>query len=196
MFMRDRAPRVLGVPMLACALAVAIAQPSAAQSGDGALLTPLLQTPDLGKPATDEEVAGWDLSIGPDGENLPPGSGTAARGAEVYAAKCAACHGADGAGQPNDRLAGGHGTLTDPNPVRTIGSYWPYATTVFDYIRRAMPYTQPQSLTSDEVYALTAYLLFVNDVIDEGFVVDADTLPSVEMPNRANFRAAYPDWQN
>lgn len=80
--------------------------------------------------------------------------------------------------------------------MRTIGSYWPYATTVFDYIRRAMPYTQPQSLTDDEVYALTAYLLFVNDVIDASFVVDAETLPGIEMPNRGGFRAAYPDWQN
>jgi cytochrome c len=142
-------------------------------------------------PATEAQIAGWDLTIGPNGENLPPGSGTASVGAEIYAAKCAACHGADGTGQPNDALVGGHGTLTDAAPVRTIGSYWPYATTVFDYIRRAMPFTQPQSLSNDEVYALTAHLLHANGIIDEDFVVDAESLPAIEMPNRQSFRVAY-----
>ena len=142
-------------------------------------------------PATPEQVAGWDISIGPDGAGLPPGSGTAAAGKTVYEAKCLACHGVDGAGQPNDRLVGGQGTLREAAPIRTIGSYWPYATTVFDYIRRAMPYVTPHSLTPDETYALTAYLLALNNVIAQDDVMDATTLPKVVMPNRANFDSAY-----
>jgi S-disulfanyl-L-cysteine oxidoreductase SoxD len=148
--------------------------------------------PNLGREATPAEIAGWDISISPDGSGLPPGSGTSAAGAAVYAAKCQACHGEKGAGQPNDRLVGGHGTLAAPAPVRTIGSYWPYATTVFDYVRRAMPYQQPQSLTNDEVYAVTAYLLHLNGVIAEGDAMNAQTLPQVKMPNRENFILTYP----
>ena len=162
--------------------------------GAGALAQPPgkhPQGPNLGVPATPEQVAGWDLSIGPDGAGLPPGSGTAAQGAAVYAAKCAACHGEKGAGRPNDQLVGGQGTIGTPNAVRTIGSYWPYATTLFDYIRRAMPLVAPQSLSNDEIYALTAYLLALNGVIDEGAAMNAVTLPQVAMPNRANFVPAY-----
>ena len=102
-----------------------------------------------------------------------------------------ACHGVDGAGRPNDQLVGGRGTLRDAAPIRTIGSYWPYATTVFDYVRRAMPYVQPHSLSADETYALTAYLLALNGVIGEGDVMNATTLPKVVMPNRDNFDVAY-----
>ena len=158
----------------------------------GALPVHAQEGPNLGVPATPEQIAGWDLSIEPDGTGLPPGSGDAQAGEAVYRAKCLACHGAEGAGQPNDRLAGGHGTLTDAAPVRTIGSYWPYATTVFDYVRRAMPYTMPQSLTNDEVYAVTAYLLHLNGIIGERDVMNAATLPAVRMPNRDNFVVAYP----
>jgi len=147
--------------------------------------------PGLGVPATPEQVAGWDVSIGPDGAGLPPGSGTAAAGKVVYDAKCLACHGADGAGRPNDQLVGGQGTLREAAPIRTIGSYWPYATTVFDYIRRAMPYVTPHSLTADETYAVTAYLLALNGVIEQGAVMDATTLPKVVMPNTPNFDSAY-----
>jgi cytochrome c len=147
--------------------------------------------PGLGVPATPEQIAGWDISIGPDGAGLPPGSGTSTAGRAVYDAKCAACHGAEGAGRPNDVLVGGQGTLREAAPIRTIGSYWPYATTVFDYIRRAMPYVTPHSLTADETYAVTAYLLALNGVIGENDVMDATTLPKVEMPNRANFDSAY-----
>ena len=150
------------------------------------------ETPNLGRPATPAEVAGWDISILPDGTGLPPGSGTPEQGAVVYTQKCQACHGEKGAGQPNDPLAGGQGTLTSKSPVRTIGSYWPYATTVFDYIRRAMPYTQSQSLTNDEVYAVTAYLLQLNGIIGAKDVMNAQTLPQVRMPNRDNFILAYP----
>jgi S-disulfanyl-L-cysteine oxidoreductase SoxD len=123
---------------------------------------------------------------------LPPGSGTAAQGATVYAQKCQACHGEKGVGGPNDRLVGGQGTLASKTPLRTVGSYWPYATTVFDYVRRAMPFVQPLSLTDGEVYALTAYLLNVNGIIGEQDVMNAETLPRVKMPNRDNFILVHP----
>jgi len=151
-----------------------------------------VQGSNLGRAATPTEVAGWDISIGPDGTGLPPGSGTPAKGANVYVQKCQACHGEKGAGTPNDRLVGGQGTLASQTPVKTIGSYWPYATTVFDYVRRAMPYAQPLSLTDDEVYAVTAYLLYQNGIIGERDVIDAKTLPAVKMPNRDNFIPMYP----
>jgi S-disulfanyl-L-cysteine oxidoreductase SoxD len=150
------------------------------------------ETPNLGRPATPAEIAGWDISIPPDGTGLPPGSGTPEQGAIVYAQKCQACHGEKGSGKPNDQLVGGHGTLASPNPVRTIGSYWPYATTVFDYVRRAMPYTQPRSLTGDEVYAVTAYLLHLNGIIGAQDAMNAQTLPQVQMPNREHFILSYP----
>jgi mono/diheme cytochrome c family protein len=150
------------------------------------------ETPNLGLVAKPQEVAGWDISIPPDGTGLPPGRGTALTGAAVYEQKCQACHGAKGAGQPNDRLVGGQGTLASKTPVRTVGSYWPYATTVFDYVRRAMPYMQPQSLTNDEVYAVTAYLLHQNGVIGERDEMDAQTLPKVQMPNRDGFVIMHP----
>jgi S-disulfanyl-L-cysteine oxidoreductase SoxD len=151
-----------------------------------------VETPDLGRAATPAEIAGWDISVGPDGVGLPPGRGTAVKGAAIYELRCQACHGAKGAGQPNDRLVGGHGTLASKAPVRTIGSYWPYATTVFDYVRRAMPYVQPQSLTDEEVYAVTAYLLNLNGIIGDTDEMNAQTLPRVTMPNRTNFIVVYP----
>lgn len=149
--------------------------------------------PNLGVVATQEQIAGWDVSIAPDGEGLPAGSGTAATGAAIFAVKCAACHGPQGEGLLNDRLVGGQGSLDTEHPVKTIGSYWPYATTIFDYVRRAMPYVQPHSLTADETYALTAHLLHLNGIIDADDVIDAKTLPAVEMPNRENFVSAYSD---
>src|SRR5215813_12726214 len=131
-------------------------------------------SPNLGRPATAEEIATWDISIGPDGAGLPAGSGTAKQGEAVYAAKCLACHGEKGAGKPNDQLVGGQGTIAGDKPaVKTVGSYWPYATTVFDYVRRAMPYNESKSLTSDEVYAVAAYILNLNGVIGEGDTMDA-----------------------
>jgi cytochrome c len=175
--MSTRSPGALAV------LGIIVAVIAPARAADG---------PNLGREATPAEIAGWDISIPPDGTGLPPGKGTAAAGAAVYAAKCQSCHGERGAGQPNDPLVGGQGTLAGPTPVRTIGSYWPYATTVFDYVRRSMPYQQPQSLTSDDVYAVTAYLLHLNGVIAEGDVMTAQTLPRVRMPNRDNFILAYP----
>ncbi|WP_428099924.1 c-type cytochrome [Candidatus Rariloculus sp.] len=148
--------------------------------------------PGLGVELSAEQIAAWDINIAPDGTGLPPGSGDARTGAEVYALKCVACHAVEEEGGLNDRLTGGHGSLAGSAPVRTVGSYWPYATTIFDYIRRAMPFTSPQSLTDDETYALTAYLLQLNGIIGEDDVMDATTLPSVEMPNRDGFVLAYP----
>jgi cytochrome c len=150
------------------------------------------QGPGLGVPISAEDLAPWDISVQPDGTGLPPGSGSVARGAEVYATHCIACHGVDGAGQPNDRLVGGQGTLTELAQVRTIGSFWPYASTVFDYIRRAMPFLAPQSLTNDDVYAVTAYLLAENGIVPKDATLDARSLARVRMPNRDGFIMAYP----
>ena len=143
--------------------------------------------PNLGRVATAEEIAGWDRSIPPSGAGLPAGSGTARQGAAVYAAKCAACHGEKGAGKPADALAGGIGTLATAKPLRTVGSYWPYATTLFDYVRRAMPINAPLSLTDEEVYAVSAYVLYLNGIVAENAVMTASTLPRVRMPNRDGF---------
>lgn len=144
----------------------------------------------LGQPASDEEVKAWDLSIGPDGAGLPSGAGTAKDGAAVYQAKCLSCHGESGAGGKGlaDKLVGGIGSLASRKPVKTVGSYWPYATTLFDYIRRAMPFDTPLSLTDDEVYAVSAYLLWLNDgIVSEDQVLNAETLPAIQMPNRDGF---------
>jgi len=145
------------------------------------------QGPNLGKPISEEDVASWDISIGPDGKGLPPGGGTVKQGEAVFMAKCQACHGSKGAGQPNDRLVGGQGTLASDRPIKTVGSYWPYATTLFDYIRRAMPLYESKSLTSDEVYSVTAYLLNLNGIIPDSESINAQTLPKVTMPNRNGF---------
>jgi cytochrome c len=148
--------------------------------------------PGLGQPISVADTTAWDLSIQPDGTGLPAGSGTAATGAQLFATHCVACHGAGGVGQPNDKLVGGQGTLTQFQQVRTVGSYWPYATTIFDYIRRAMPFQAPESLTNDQVYALTAYLLAENGIIQANDTMNAQTLPQVKMPNRDGFIMAYP----
>ena len=148
----------------------------------------LAETPDLGRPATPEEISVWDISIGPDGAGLPPGNGTPQQGEAVYVAKCFACHGEKGSGKPNDQLVGGLGTLTgDQTPVKTVGSFWPYATTLFDYVRRAMPFNAPRSLSNDEVYAVCAYILQLNGIIDESAVMNAQNLAKVQMPNRDGF---------
>ena len=143
--------------------------------------------PAFGRPATAQEVAAWDISIPPSGVGLPAGSGTAKRGEAVYVAQCQACHGPKGVGKPADVLVGGVGSLATEKPVRTVGSYWPYATTLFDYTRRAMPATKPFSLSNDEVYAVTAYLLYLNGIIGENLEMNAQTLPQVKMPNRDGF---------
>lgn len=143
--------------------------------------------PNLGKPATPEEVAKWDISVAPDGKTLPPGKGSVADGAKVYADRCQACHGEKGGGGPMDRLTGGIGSLATDKPVKTVASYWPYATTLFDYVRRAMPLPQPQTLTNDEVYAVVAYVLSIDGIVPQEAVLDAKSLPQVKMPNRDGF---------
>lgn len=140
--------------------------------------------PGLGRVATAQEVAAWDISIPPSGAGLPAGSGSVQQGEPVYVAKCQACHGAKGVGKPADPLVGGIGSLASGKAVLTVGSYWPYATTLFDYIRRAMPVTNPMSLSDDEAYAVTAYVLNLNGIVGESAVLDARTLPQVKMPNR------------
>jgi S-disulfanyl-L-cysteine oxidoreductase SoxD len=141
----------------------------------------------LGRPATPAEVSGWNIDIDRRGTNLPPGSGSVSKGREIYDQQCAGCHGAKGEGGVSDRLAGGQGTLATSNPVKTVGSYWPYATTLFDYIRRAMPRTAPQSLSNDEVYAVSAYVLYLNGLVPAEATLDAKSLPAIKMPNRDNF---------
>ena len=166
-----------------CAAAVALACFAGVAVADG---------PGLGKPITAAEMAAWDINILPDGSGLPPGSGTPAQGARIYAEKCAACHGESGKGGPNSALVGG-APLTSMETVKTIANFWPYATTIFDYVRRAMPWQQPKTLTNDEVYALTAYLLALNKLIGENDAVNAETLPRVRMPNRDGFIVRFPD---
>jgi cytochrome c len=150
------------------------------------------KAPSFGMSVNAEEVARWDISIPPSGAGLPNGSGTAREGAPVYEQKCLACHGAKGVGKPADPLAGGMGTLASKTPLRTVGSYWPYATTLFDYVRRAMPLTNPLSLTDDEVYAVSAYILFLNGIVGEDVAMNAQTLPQVKMPNRDGFVSDWP----
>jgi cytochrome c len=145
------------------------------------------EAPGLGREMSAAEIAAIDFAVMPDGAGLPPGSGSASAGAALYQRHCVACHGEEGQNGLHDPLAGGQGTIAGPVPNKTVGSYWPYATTLFDYIRRAMPYQNPGTLSNDELYALTAYVLFLNGIVDEADTIDAGSLPSVEMPNRENF---------
>ena len=149
------------------------------------------QTPDyknVGRTPTAQEVQATDIAIGTDGKELPPGSGNAKTGAVLYTQKCAACHGENQEGSAQaPALVGGKDTLTTLHPKLTVGSYWPFATTIFDYIRRAMPRFQEGSLKVDEVYSLTAFLLYRNSIIKEDDVIDAATLPKIKMPNRDGF---------
>jgi S-disulfanyl-L-cysteine oxidoreductase SoxD len=156
-----------------------------------AVQRPASKSPGLGAAVSAQEVARWDISIPPSGAGLPQGSGTARQGLAVYEQKCLACHGAKGAGKPADVLVGGVGSLASKTPLRTVGSYWPYATTLFDYVRRAMPITNPLSLSDDEVYAVSAYVLYLNGVIGEDLQMNAQSLPQVKMPNRDGFIS---DW--
>lgn len=143
----------------------------------------------LGSPATPEEIDAWGAIVGPAGEGLPAGGGTAAEGRSLYDRRCAACHGATGREGPDDALAGGQGSLAGGQARKTVGSFWPAATTLWDYVNRAMPFNQPGSLAPDEVYAVVAYVLYLNDIVGEDDRIDAGTLPQVEMPNRGGFVA-------
>lgn len=142
----------------------------------------------IGTPATPEQIRNRDISVAPDGTGLPPGHGTAVQGRAVYMTKCAVCHGRRGQGSAViPALVGGRGTLAGNDPLPTVGSYWPYATTVWDYIHRAMPYQDPGSLTPDQVYSLTAYILYINHIIGGHEEVDKRTLPKIKMPNSHGF---------
>ena len=151
------------------------------------------QGPELGQPADQHAIAAWDISITPDGKGLPVGSGNAIQGKAVYEKHCLSCHGKDGLGDSGDQLAGARMGLTSEWPEKTIGNYWPYATTLFDFNRRSMPMMAPGSLTDDEVYAVTAYLLYLNGIIGETDEMNAKTLSQVIMPNRDGFIDVYPE---
>ena len=184
MFTPSRISPSLGVGVLGLALCLA----ASAASADG---------PGLGKPLTEGDIAAWDISIEPDGTGLPPGAGTPAQGAHIYAEKCAQCHGPDGkggmAGVTAAPLVGGEPITDISAAMKRIANFWPYATTLFDYTRRAMPWQQPMTLANDEVYALTAYILAQNKLIGENDTMNAETLPKVKMPNRDGFIVRFPD---
>jgi len=174
----------MSMPKFAIALGVlGIALGAGASAAEG---------PGLGQPISEADLAPWDITVMPDGTGLPAGSGTAAQGAPIFAQKCSACHGDQGeggvaaslnAGPPRATLDGG----------KSIANFWPYATTIFDFIRRAMPPTAPKTLTDEEVYALTAYVLYLNELVGENDTIDKDTLPEVRLPNRDNFIIRFPE---
>jgi mono/diheme cytochrome c family protein len=169
------------------ALAIVVALAVAAQ----AFRPALAQSPTygVGRAPTAEELKKIDIDVLPDGEGLPRGTGTAAAGKQIYTAKCLTCHGPTGQEGPQEILAGGRGSLATSKPVKTVGSYWPYATTLFDYIRRAMPFDHPGTLATDDIYAVSAYVLFLNGIVHEHDVLNEATLPKIEMPNRSGFVA-------
>lgn len=177
-----RRPGLAGIALLAIA-SMGVAAQAGGATGETASWR------DLGRSATKEEIAAWDIDVRPDGKGLPEGSGTVAEGMVIYDDYCGVCHG--DFGEAIGRwpvLAGGHGTLKNDRPEKTIGSYWPYLSTVFDYVKRAMPFGNARSLADDEVYALTAYLLYLNDIVDdEDFELSKDNFTSVRLPNEANF---------
>jgi mono/diheme cytochrome c family protein len=153
----------------------------------------LAEPPGLGKPISEADIKAWDITILPDGSNLPPGSGTVAQGAKLFTEKgCVACHGEGGKGGPNAAMATDE-KLDRIEANKTIANFWGYSTTVFDFIRRAMPYPQPRTLSNEETYALTAYVLYLNKLIGDNDTMSAETLPKVKMPNRDNFIIKFPD---
>lgn len=149
------------------------------------------ETPQLGTPVSAAKLAEIDYTILPDGDGLPAGKGTVTEGGKVFSQHCIACHGESGTGGINDALVGGQGSLATESPTKTVGSYWPYSTTIFDYVRRAMPLQSPGILNDDEVYAVTAYLLFLNGIVGKESELNAHTLPQVKMPNRDGFVWGY-----
>lgn len=151
----------------------------------------------IGRTAKAAEITGWNIDIGPDGRGLPTGSGSVSRGREVFEQQCAACHGDKGQGGVGDRLVGGQATLATSKPVKTVGSYWPYAPTLFDYIHRAMPQNAPESLSNEDVYAVSAYILHLNGLLPADAVLDAKAMAAIKMPNRNMFTGdSRPDVKN
>ena len=143
----------------------------------------------IGSPATQEQIAGWDIDVRPDGKGLPPGEGSVLQGETLYEAQCASCHGVFGEGAGNwPVLAGGEGTLKEARPEKTVGSYWPYLSTLWDYIHRAMPFLTPQTLSDDEVYALTAYILYLNEMVEDDFVLSQENFTTIKLPNEGSFK--------
>jgi cytochrome c len=182
MHMRNIAAAACGLALCAAPV-LAQKTPGTASANKSSELGPY----GLGMVPTQQQIAGWNIDASrPDGSGLPPGSGSVSQGKQVYDQTCVACHGADGTG-PMDRLVGGKGTLDSNKPVRTVGSYWPYATTLWDYIHRAMPFNSPQSLSPDQVYAVTAYVLYLNHIVPQDATMSRDTLPKVKMPNQGDF---------
>ena len=158
--------------------------------GLGALIVPAwAQAPhySLGRTPSPADIAAWNTDVRADGMGLPPGHGSVAQGRDVFAQRCAACHGDKGQGGPADRLVGGFGTLSDRTPIKTVGNYWPYATTLFDFVRRAMPFSAPGTLSDDEIYAVSAYILALNGVIRDNTILGPANLPGIMMPNRNGF---------
>ena len=171
--------KLVAVALLTCALA------STSRAGE---------TPGLGKPISEADIKPWDISVLPDGSNLPPGSGSAAQGAKLYVDKgCNLCHGDNGKGGPNPALVGNPPLTGDVAALKTIANFWAWPTTLFDYIRRAMPWPMPHTLTDSEVYAICAYLLAANELIPQDLTMNAQTLPKVKMPNHDNFIIKFPD---
>ncbi|MCC6889196.1 MAG: c-type cytochrome [Hyphomicrobiales bacterium] len=186
----SRSPRIRSVALTIVLLASLLpgmprAQPDrpAVEAGQGAARL------GIGRLASPSEVAGWDIDVRPDGLGLPPGKGTVKQGEAIYMQQCAACHGEFGESAGRwPILSGGNGTLASHDPVRSVGSYWPYASTLIDYIRRTMPFGNAQSLSGDDLYAVTAYVLYLNDIVtDEDFELNATTLKSIKLPNEPNF---------
>jgi cytochrome c len=165
----------------ALALCALLAPPALAQQQS-------VSAPALGRPALPEEIAAWDIDVRPDGLGLPPGKGSVKQGEHVFMTQCGTCHGEFGEGAGRwPAVAGDRGSLKDHNPARTIGSYWPSLSTVFDYVRRTMPFGNAQSLAPDDVYAVTAFLLFLNDVVDENFTLTRENFTAIRLPNADGF---------
>jgi mono/diheme cytochrome c family protein len=179
--------RKLAAILLLVGLLPALAPISTAKSQQSAKSPNAQQRLGLGQTPTEDLIKAWNIDIAPDGSNLPDGSGSVAQGRQIFADTCAACHGEHGTEGPMDRLVGGAGSLDTKKPVMTVGSYWPYATTLYDYIHRAMPLNAPQSLTADQVYAVTAYVLNLNKIVADDAMLDKHSLPAIKMPNRDGF---------
>jgi len=171
--MRSLRSLVAGAPVIGMMVAASLVAPAHAY--------------EFGRPATPDDIKQWDIDVRPDGAGLPAGSGTAVHGKDVYHDNCEACHGPDGQGGLKDRLAGGQGSLASDKPVKTVGSFWPYATTLFDYIHRAMPYPTPGALSVDDTYAVAAYILSLNGILPADGTLDRDSLLKIRMPNRDGF---------